>query len=80
MKHGMTRPICLDRMCDPKKADYNEIADLMECAPWANVTFSCLANNIDHTPCCMARGIPHECLPYCAGNVTTITFSSFQYV
>lgn len=65
-------------MCDPKKADFNDIASLMECAPWANVTFFCLTNNIDHTPCCISRGIPNDCLPFCAGNVTVITSTSFK--
>lgn len=78
MKHGMTHSTCLDRMCDPRKADFNEIADLMVCAPWANISFRCLVNNINHTPCCIARGIPNDCLAFCAGNVTTVTFNSFK--
>ncbi|XP_037031427.1 Ig-like and fibronectin type-III domain-containing protein 2 isoform X3 [Bradysia coprophila] len=78
MKQGMTHRTCLDRMCDPKKADFTEIPDLMVCAPWANITFSCLANKVDHTPCCVERGIPSSCLDFCAGNITTITFSLFK--
>uniref|UniRef100_A0A6B2EFR4 Putative receptor mediating netrin-dependent axon guidance n=1 Tax=Phlebotomus kandelakii TaxID=1109342 RepID=A0A6B2EFR4_9DIPT len=75
---GMTHRTCLDRMCDPKKADFTEIPDLMVCAPWANITFSCLANNIDHSPCCKSRGIPDSCLPFCAGTVKTINFNFFK--
>lgn len=78
MKHGMTHTTCLNRMCDAKKADFNEIADLMVCAPWANISFRCLVNNINHTPCCIARGIPIDCLAFCAGNVTDVTFNSFK--
>lgn len=66
-------------MCDPRKTDSTEITDLMVCAPWANITYSCLANKVDHTPCCLSRGIPKTCLPFCSGNVTTITFSLFRY-
>lgn len=80
IKHGMTHSTCLDRMCDPKKADFNEIADLMVCAPWANISFRCLVNSINHTPCCIARGIPNDCLAFCAGNVTDVTFNSFKWV
>ncbi|XP_055693632.1 Ig-like and fibronectin type-III domain-containing protein 1 [Lutzomyia longipalpis] len=75
---GMTHRTCLERMCDPKKADFTEIPDLMVCAPWANITFSCLANNIDHSPCCKNRGIPDSCLPFCAGTVKTINFNFFK--
>lgn len=78
IKNGMTHHTCVDKMCDPRKTDQTEITDLMVCAPWANITYSCLANKIDHTPCCLARGIPKTCLPFCSGNVTTITFSLFR--
>lgn len=79
MKNGLTQSTCLDRMCDPKKADFNEIADLMLCAPWANISFACLANNINHTPCCMDRGIPADCLSFCTGNVSVMMFTSFRH-
>lgn len=78
VSHGMTHRTCLDRMCDPKRADFTEIPDLMVCAPWANITFSCLANKIDHSPCCKSRGIPDVCLPFCAGTITTINFNFFK--
>jgi len=64
--NGMTHRLCLDKMCDPQKADQATLPDLMVCAPWSNITFTCLANNIDHTPCCRARGIPSACFPLCA--------------
>ncbi|XP_037904934.1 Ig-like and fibronectin type-III domain-containing protein 1 isoform X1 [Hermetia illucens] len=75
---GMSHRSCLNRMCDPKKTDLAEIPDFMVCAPWANITFSCLTNNMDHTPCCRSRGIPPVCLPLCSGNVTSIDFSLFK--
>lgn len=75
----MTHRSCVDKMCDPKKTDFTQIPDLMVCAPWANITFSCLANKIDHTPCCKSRGISDACLSFCSGNVTTITFALFRY-
>lgn len=74
----MTHRTCVDKMCDPKKADLTQIPDLMVCAPWANITYSCLANKVDHTPCCKARGIPNTCLKFCSGTVTTITLTSFR--
>lgn len=77
-KHGITHRLCLDKMCDPVMADFTEVPDLMVCAPWANITFSCLANNIDHTPCCKSRGMPEVCLPFCDGTVKTINFNSFK--
>lgn len=78
MSHGITHRTCLDKMCDPTKADFTEVPDLMVCAPWANITFSCLANNIDHTPCCRSRGIPDNCLSFCDGSVKSIDFSLFK--
>ncbi|GLH02718.1 Fibronectin domain-containing protein [Gryllus bimaculatus] len=50
----------------------------MVCAPWAGETFACLANGVDHSPCCRARGLPHPCLDLCAGNLTQIDFSYFS--
>lgn len=78
VSHGITHRLCLDKMCDPINADFTEVPDLMVCAPWANITFSCLANNIDHTPCCKSRGMPDVCLPFCDGTVKTINFNSFK--
>lgn len=78
VKKGMTHMTCVDKMCDPTRTDFTEIPDLMVCAPWANITFSCLANKIDHSSCCEARGIPQPCMPFCSGRVTTITFALFR--
>ncbi|XP_034111306.1 Ig-like and fibronectin type-III domain-containing protein 2 isoform X1 [Drosophila albomicans] len=75
---GMTHRLCMDKMCDPEKADQATLPDLMVCAPWSNITFTCLANNIDHTPCCRARGIPSACFPLCAGKLTSLDFSLFK--
>lgn len=78
MSQGITHRLCLDKLCDPVNADFTEVPDLMVCAPWANITFSCLANNIDHTPCCKSRGMPEVCLSFCDGTVKTINFNSFK--
>ncbi|XP_058985320.1 Ig-like and fibronectin type-III domain-containing protein 2 [Musca domestica] len=75
---GMTHRMCLDKMCDPQKTDLATLPDFMVCAPWSNITFSCLANNIDHTPCCRARGIPSACFPLCSGKVSTLDFNLFK--
>lgn len=78
MKNGITHQTCLNKMCDPKLSDFTQVPDLMVCAPWANITFSCLANNVDHTPCCKARGIPEICLSFCSGTVTSINYNKFK--
>lgn len=65
-------------MCDPVKADFTEVPDLMVCAPWANITFACLANHIDHSACCRARGIPTTCLDFCTGEVQSLNFNYFK--
>ncbi|XP_017019547.1 Ig-like and fibronectin type-III domain-containing protein 2 [Drosophila kikkawai] len=76
--NGMTHRMCLDKMCDPQKTDQATLPDFMVCAPWSNITFNCLANNIDHTPCCRARGIPSACFPLCAGKLQSLDFSLFK--
>jgi DB module/Fibronectin type III domain len=78
ISQGVTHRTCLDKMCDPVNADLLAVPDLMVCAPWSNVTFACMANNIDHTPCCKSRGLPDACLSFCDGNVKTINFSLFK--
>lgn len=75
---GITHRMCLDKMCDPVNADFTEVPDLMVCAPWANITFGCLANNIDHRPCCKSRGIPEICMSFCDGTVKAINFNLFK--
>lgn len=77
-KNGMYHRMCLDKMCDPKKASLATLPDFMVCAPWSNVTYNCLANNIDHTSCCRIRGIPEVCLPLCSGKVSVLNFSLFK--
>ncbi|EDW26268.1 GL24598 [Drosophila persimilis] len=76
--NGMTHRMCLDKMCDPQKTDLATLPDFMVCAPWSNITFTCLANNIDHTPCCRSRGIPSACFPLCAVKLTSLDFSLFK--
>ncbi|XP_002074396.3 Ig-like and fibronectin type-III domain-containing protein 2 isoform X1 [Drosophila willistoni] len=75
---GMTHRMCLDKMCDPQKTDLATLPDFMVCAPWSNITFTCLANNLDHTNCCRARGIPSACFPLCEGKLTSLDFSLFK--
>ncbi|XP_067642607.1 Ig-like and fibronectin type-III domain-containing protein 1 isoform X2 [Eurosta solidaginis] len=75
---GMTHRMCLDKMCDPQKTDLATLPDFMVCAPWSNITFTCLANSMDHTPCCRARGIPAVCFPLCSGKISTLDFSLFK--
>lgn len=76
--HGFTHKTCLDKMCDPTKSDMIEIPDMMVCAPWTNISFSCLTNDLDHKPCCRSRGIPDLCLPFCDGTLKTINFNHFR--
>lgn len=77
---GMRHRMCLDKMCDPQKTDLARLPDFMVCAPWSNITFSCLTNNMDHTPCCQVRGIPSICYPLCSGKIQTLNFSLFKLV
>lgn len=56
----------------------DRLTDIMICAPWANVTFSCMANNIDHSDCCRRRGIPDDCLYFCTGKLTKIDYNHFK--
>ncbi|KAL0821463.1 hypothetical protein ABMA28_004934 [Loxostege sticticalis] len=69
---------CVEKLCDPTKTFEIGVTDLMICAPWAGVTFGCLANGMDHTPCCRSRGLPENCLPLCSGNITTLDFNHFK--
>ncbi|XP_072944512.1 Ig-like and fibronectin type-III domain-containing protein 2 [Epargyreus clarus] len=77
---GVTHFGCVDKLCDPTKTFEIglQVTDLMICAPWAGVTFGCLANGMDHTPCCRSRGLPEPCLPLCSGNITTLDFNHFK--
>ncbi|XP_075980799.1 Ig-like and fibronectin type-III domain-containing protein 2 isoform X2 [Anticarsia gemmatalis] len=75
---GVNHYGCVDKLCDPTKTFEIAVTDLMICAPWAGVTFTCLANGMDHTPCCRSRGLPESCLPLCSGNITTLDFNHFK--
>jgi hypothetical protein len=74
---GVTIDRCVDVLCDPVKADEASLTDLMICAPWANVTFKCIADGTDHTPCCKQRGVSGNCLDFCSGQVKKIDFRHF---
>ncbi|XP_046969114.1 Ig-like and fibronectin type-III domain-containing protein 2 isoform X1 [Vanessa cardui] len=77
---GVNHYGCVDKLCDPTKTFEIglQVTDLMICAPWAGTTFGCLANGLDHTPCCRSRGLPESCLPLCSGNITTLDFNHFK--
>lgn len=70
----------MDKLCDPARHSAVQVPDLMICAPWAASAFSCLANGVDHTNCCKARGLPELCQELCSGNVTQIDFTYFKWV
>lgn len=75
---GITHKTCLNKLCDPIETEKVEITDLMICAPWAQDTFGCLTNGIDHTPCCKERGLPDLCQQLCTGNVSALDFNYFK--
>ncbi|XP_045488804.1 Ig-like and fibronectin type-III domain-containing protein 2 isoform X1 [Pieris rapae] len=77
---GINHYGCVDKLCDPTKTFEIglQVTDLMICAPWAGVTFGCLANGMDHTPCCRSRGLPDSCLALCSGNITNLDFNHFK--
>ncbi|KAK7792924.1 hypothetical protein R5R35_008001 [Gryllus longicercus] len=75
---GVREASCVTKLCDPAAAAFVAAPDLMVCAPWAADAFSCLANGLDHSPCCRSRGLPDSCLVLCTGNVTQIDFSYFN--
>lgn len=74
---GVKLDRCVDVLCDPTHTDQASLADLMICAPWANVTFSCLAQGVDHRPCCSSRGVPDSCGSFCDGSVRRLDFRHF---
>lgn len=75
--NGVTIDRCVDTLCDPVKSDETTLTDLMICAPWANVTFKCMANNIDHSSCCKQRGVTNNCLSFCTGKLSKLDFRHF---
>ncbi|XP_034250543.1 Ig-like and fibronectin type-III domain-containing protein 1 [Thrips palmi] len=77
---NISRGGCVDKLCDPARHSAVQVPDLMICAPWAASAFSCLANGVDHTNCCKARGLPELCQELCSGNVTQIDFTYFKCV
>lgn len=50
----------------------------MICAPWSNVTFSCLASQADHSECCKARGVSPFCLSICSGEMKKLDYRHFR--
>ncbi|XP_015790397.1 Ig-like and fibronectin type-III domain-containing protein 1 [Tetranychus urticae] len=75
--NGLVLDRCVDILCDPVRADEATITDIMICAPWANITFKCMASGIDHTDCCRERGVSSTCLPFCEGTVKRLDFRHF---
>jgi hypothetical protein len=80
IERGVKLDRCVDVLCDPTHTDQATLADLMICAPWANVTFSCLAQGVDHRPCCASRGVPDTCGAFCDGSVRRLDFRHFVCV
>ncbi|KAG8287269.1 hypothetical protein J6590_042606 [Homalodisca vitripennis] len=80
VEQGITHKTCLEKLCNIPQSSLAEVTDLMICAPWSRQTFSCLANGMDHTPCCRARGLPDLCQDLCSGNITQLDFSYFKCV
>ncbi|KAI1291848.1 Ig-like and fibronectin type-III domain-containing protein 2 [Halotydeus destructor] len=69
---------CLDILCDPVKADEAILSDFMVCAPWANITFKCMAVGVDHSSCCQQRGVASNCMNFCKGDVERIDYRQFN--
>ncbi|KAL1122201.1 hypothetical protein AAG570_003606, partial [Ranatra chinensis] len=77
---GITHIKCLNKLCGFSEVEDTQVTDLMICAPWAQTTFGCLANGMDHTPCCKARGLPDICQDLCSGNITQLDFNYFKCI
>lgn len=76
-RKGVQLGRCLRILCDPSRADETRMTDIMICAPWANVTFECMAGGFDHSNCCRLRGVPDICLDFCRGTVTRVDYRHF---
>ncbi|XP_023234906.1 Ig-like and fibronectin type-III domain-containing protein 2 [Centruroides sculpturatus] len=76
-RKGVQLGRCLRILCDPSRADETRMTDIMICAPWANVTFECMAGGFDHSDCCRLRGVPDICLDFCRGTVTRVDYRHF---
>lgn len=50
----------------------------MICAPWSNITFSCLSSRVNHTDCCKSRGVSPFCLSMCAGDIKRVDYRHFR--
>ncbi|XP_065582217.1 Ig-like and fibronectin type-III domain-containing protein 1 [Artemia franciscana] len=80
-RKGVYHQMCVDKFCDPVKSGATTLPELMICAPWAKESFSCLANEIDHSACCKARGLPPICVELCSGNITSrVDFNHFKCI
>lgn len=75
--NGVGLDRCIEILCDPVKTDEASLTDLMICAPWANVTFKCVANGVDHSGCCQQRGVSVGCLDFCRGDLKKLDFRHF---
>ena len=76
-KAGVAINRCIDVMCDPVRADEITLTDIMICAPYANLTFACMAQEVDHRPCCLNKGVPSLCVSFCDGKVNKLDFRHF---
>lgn len=75
--NGLVLGRCADILCDPVRADEATLTDIIICAPWANITFKCMASGVDHTDCCRDRGVSQTCLSFCEGSVKRLDFRHF---
>ncbi|XP_067138192.1 Ig-like and fibronectin type-III domain-containing protein 1 [Centruroides vittatus] len=76
-QRGVPLGRCLRTLCDPTRAEQTRLTDIMVCAPWANVTFECMAGGVDHSECCQRRGLPEVCMDFCHGNISRIDYRHF---
>lgn len=76
-RNGVAIQRCIDIMCDPVRADETTLTDIMICAPYSNVTFKCMTQDVDHRPCCLAKGVPSLCSTFCDGRVSKLDFRHF---
>lgn len=68
---------CVDILCDPVRSEEATLTDLMICAPFANVTFACMADGVDHSSCCKSRGVTNHCMEFCSGKIKKLDFRHF---
>ena len=58
---NVTNPQCVQMFCNPAALPSVSLSDMVTCAPWATLMFTCLTDNRDHRPCCASRGLPEVC-------------------